>query len=126
MPFYRFGVKYDPERKCLLFPLTSPEGVTGLKIYNLGNDLNDNKTVPHITCTFNVLPRSLKIPIGLFGWSVMPPETNEIILCTEVFDVMLLSQEKLVALSFPKGNLSIIAIFSNPWSNMLLMAMTGA
>jgi len=34
----------------------------------------------------------------------MPPETNEIILCTEVFDVMLLSQEKLVALSFPKGN----------------------
>jgi len=42
--FIKFGVKYDPERKCLLFPLTSPEGVTGLKIYNLGNDQNDNKS----------------------------------------------------------------------------------
>ena len=116
-PFYRFGVKYDPERKCLLFPLTSPEGVTGLKIYNLGNDLNDNKSASDTTLTFNVLPRSLNIPIGLFGWSVMPPETNEIILCTEVFDVMLLSQEKLVALSFPKGKPCIIAVFSDPLVN---------
>ena len=124
--FPRFGVKYDRERDYLLFPLTKPDGeVTGLIIYNLNNvnpsiqqqqppgidpkevraGVGDNNVV-------DVVPRSLNVPIGLFGWSAVPPETTEIILCANVFDVMLLSQARpaLVALSLPKGEFQFIVL----------------
>ena len=108
----------------LLFPLTKPDGeVTGLIIYDLNNinsstgpsnlysksaNQTDNKSSGNNSSNSNlvdVIPRSLNVPIGLFGWSVVPPETTEIILCADVFDVMLLSQTRPanIALCFPRG-----------------------
>jgi len=107
--FKKFGVKYDRDRNSLLFPLTNRSGdVTGLIIYDLDNS---NKTKNSETASsddgfyIDVIPRTLNVPIGLFGWSVVPQEATEVVLCAQVFDVMLLNQIKpaQVALALPKG-----------------------
>ena len=68
----------------------------------------------------DVIPRTLNVPIGLFGWSVVPPETTDVILCADVFDVMVLSQQKPVgvALALPKG--WMVSRFSASTSSMVI------
>ena len=103
-------MKYDRDRNSLLFPLTNRSGeVTGVVIYNLdsGNPGETKKsgTLSHDDFSVDVIPRTLNVPIGLFGWSVVPSEATDVVLCAEVFDVMLLSQQKpaIVAMALPKG-----------------------